>query len=919
MKKICLIILSLLTLACLMTAVACEKTIKSDKHSSDSAPASIDSGEEGGGSSPVDSGDSSGSAPASIDSGEEGGGSSPVDSGDSSGSAPVSHDAPAHVDGYNSLTIYWNNSDNLAKCDAWLWWESKEGSGYLFEADAYGAKCTVYVPEEIDEVGFIIRRNCSDPGGSTWGDAIKDYDGDRAVPMDAEHVEIYLKKGSGAIYYMNEQGELYERLEIKMAGMTDFNKVQFNINPKAKFTDISQFKLICDGQEVAITKVTGLNTKIDTATITTADDMQINKIYTLEIEGYGSRNVVPTRVFDKTEFKDNYLYDGDDLGATSDGSNTTFKVWAPTATEVILNLFTSGNEGSAYKSVAMTPGEKGVWSKTEQCAHGTYYTYTVTTSSGTQEAVDPYAKAVGLNGDRGMVVELEQTDPDDWNSETYKTAESYSDAIIWEVHVRDFSNKIASSQYKGKYLAFTEEGLKNSNGISVGIDYLKELGVTYVQLNPVYDYATVDESGSGRLFNWGYDPKNYNAPEGSYSTDPYNGAVRVNEFKQMVQALHAAGIGVVMDVVYNHTYAANSSLNKIVPYYYYRYNTNGTNSNGSGCGNETASDRAMYSKFMVDSVVYWATEYMIDGFRFDLMALHDTDTMQAIEKALHAVNPCALIYGEGWTGGSSTLGTAKQSTKANINKITTSAGAIGPVGVFNDELRDGMKGDTNGTTRGYINGAANSTTANKVLFGVQGGEKKTSNVNWTVAKGAVINYVACHDNLTLYDKLKASCPTATDEEIVAMNKLAASVLMVSKGMPFMLAGEEMLRTKNGDHNSYMSSDEINNIDWECLKEGSYALELMKFYKAVIALRKDNSFLRNADVTAYVWDDGSYMIDAYYYVNGNEKGRALINPNTYSKTIDASGYTVIFDGAQSVDYAGESTTTVPAKSVVVLKK
>ncbi|MDE7159030.1 MAG: type I pullulanase, partial [Clostridiales bacterium] len=334
--------------------------------------------------------------------------------------------------------------------------------------------------------------------------------------------------------------------------------------------------------------------------------------------------------FSSAAFSNAYTYNGNDLGVTLAENSTQFKLWAPTAASVKLNLFEAGNGGVAYKTVDLTLGEKGVWSYTENLnLDGKYYTYTVKTSLGEQEAVDPYAKSAGLNGLRGMIIDLDTTDPDGWDGTPFNNpnVENYTDAQIWEVHVRDFSNKIKSSKYKGKYLAFTERGLTENN-VPVGIDYLVELGITHVHLLPSYDYASVDEAKPNESFNWGYDPQNYNVPEGSYSTDPTDGAKRVTEYKQMVQALHNAGISVVMDVVYNHTYSLDSNLNKVVPYYYYRYGNDGTPSNGSGCGNETASERAMVRKYMVDSVSYWQNEYNLDGFRFDLMGVHDITTMQ---------------------------------------------------------------------------------------------------------------------------------------------------------------------------------------------------------------------------------------------------------------------------------------------------
>lgn len=312
---------------------------------------------------------------------------------------------------------------------------------------------------------------------------------------------------------------------------------------------------------MTILDISNMGKEVTSGIIEVEETLDISKNYRVVIEGYGEKAVVPTSIFDSEYFIENYTYDGDDLGAIINGDKTTFKVWAPTASKVVLNLFTSGHEGSAYKSVDMVKGDRGVWSYTESCGHGTYYTYTVTTSVGTQEAVDPYAKTAGLNGNRGMVVDLSRTNPEGWGEDNFATGiKTYSDAVIWEVHVRDFSNKIASSNYKGKYLAFTERGLVNEFGQSIGVDYLVNLGITHVHLLPVYDYATVDEANPDSQFNWGYDPKNYNVPEGSYSTNPYDGEVRIKEYKQMVQALHAAGIGVVMDMVYNHTYDAKQLL-----------------------------------------------------------------------------------------------------------------------------------------------------------------------------------------------------------------------------------------------------------------------------------------------------------------------------------------------------------------------
>ncbi|MBR5489687.1 MAG: hypothetical protein IKV79_00280, partial [Oscillospiraceae bacterium] len=532
-------------------------------------------------------------------------------------------------EGHNQLTFYYQSDKGYENCDMWIWFPGADGKGYLFTECEYGAKVIVNVPEGIEEVGFIVRRDCSDPGGSSWGSATKDYESDRFAKIEGKETFVYLLTGDGNQYISKDGGKTLDMAKkFKMASMADEKVIRYTISPKTTISDISDIKVYAGDKEVEIAQLSSLGKEASSGDIILAEAMDLSASYRVVLDGYGEKDVIPMEIFDSRWFADNYHYDGRDLGATISGGNTTFKVWAPTASKVVLNLFEKGDGGEAYKSVEMVKGDKGVWSHTDSCGHGTYYTYTVTTSVGTQEAVDPYARAAGVNGNRGMVVDLSLTNPEGWESaELTDKISSYSEAIIWEVHVRDFSNKIEDSEYKGKYLAFTETGLKNEAGESVGVDYLKELGITHVHLLPVYDYATVDETTPEDEFNWGYDPKNYNVPEGSYSTDPYNGEVRIKEYKEMVKALHEAGIGVIMDMVYNHTYDGNSSFNRIVPYYYYRYDSSGANTSASGCGNDTASERYMFGKFMVESCAYWVKEYKLDGLRFDLMGLHDVETM----------------------------------------------------------------------------------------------------------------------------------------------------------------------------------------------------------------------------------------------------------------------------------------------------
>ena len=825
-------------------------------------------------------------------------------------------------EGMNQLTIYWKaDSIDFETSDMWIWFPGADGRGYQMYPCAYGAKCMINVPKDVTEVGFIVRVKCSEPRGTSWGDATKDYDGDRFVEMNGD-TSVYLISHDGEIYYSDNGGAtLMQKKMVKFVGIVSKNEIKYSISPAVRIESLDQVAVYEGDRRIEIESLSSLNNEVTMGTIKLKEDIDISKLYTVEIQGFARAAAIPTGIFDSEDFIANWTYDGDDLGAVVNGNETTFKVWAPTASRVVLNLFEAGNGGKAFKEVDMERAEKGVWVSTQPVGSGTYYTYTVTTAVGTQEATDPYAKALGVNGERGMVIDLDSTDPSDWENDAYyRNLETYQDAIIWEVHVRDFSNRIAGSKYPGKYLAFTEHGLKNASGEPVGIDYLVDLGITHVHLQPVYDYQTVKEDSDKAQFNWGYDPKNYNAPEGSYSTDPYHGEVRINEFKQMVQALHSSGLAVVMDVVYNHTYEANANLNRIVPYYYYRYTSTGENSNGSGCGNETASDRKMFRKFMVDSVVYWATEYHIDGFRFDLMALHDLDTMQEIEQAVHAINPKAIIYGEGWTGGTSALRADLQADRAYIRKIKASEGAAGAIAVFNDIIRDGLKGSVfNEKDPGYINGDVSKKRANEVAFGLAGGTGYAQ--SWKVDDAMVINYMSAHDNHTLWDKLLKTNPKATDEERAAMIRFGSAIVMISKGTPFWLAGEELLRTKGGNHNSYNASDKVNNIDWDALVPGSLVAETRDWYKSLIKVRKAWSFLRGADVLCELLADNSIVVT--YSENGSVSGIAVINPHDaeINYTLPAeSNWGVLING-DSITESPETTVsgnvTVPALGILLV--
>ncbi len=552
---------------------------------------------------------------------------------------------------------------------------------------------------------------------------------------------------------------------------------------------------------------------------------------------------------------DKQAYDGNDLGAVYKKSGTTFKVWAPIAERVAVKLYATGSsdeEGAQeISTTVMKKGEKGVWSVTiKGDKKNLYYTYLVTNNGVTTETADVYSKAVGVNGNRSMIVDLDSTDPDGWDKDNHVLCDDPTDAIVWEVHVRDFSKSEISGvslKYKGKYLAFTEKGttVGDKGDVSTCVDYLKKLGVTHVQLMPVFDYATVDEtSNDSEEFNWGYDPKNYNVPEGSYSTNPYDGNVRIKEFKQMVKALHDAGIGVIMDVVYNHTYTAKGScFENTVPGYYYRLNEDGSFSDGSGCGNETASEHLMYRKYMIDSILYWTNEYHIDGFRFDLMGVHDVETLNLIREALDKKvknGNRIIMYGEPWTA--SALATKEKTAVKDNAKLLSDR-----IGVFNDTFRDAVKGHVfNAQEPGFVqSGTGVQTLRNSIAANT------VDATAFLKQPSQSVTYVSAHDNYTLYDKLILSTKNdesydQRDESIVDMNKLAAAILMTSQGTIFMQAGEEFARTKLGDENSYISSDKINQLDWNNLIK--YA-DLDSYYQGLIEIRKNFKPFRDPTTTS----------------------------------------------------------------------
>ena len=635
---------------------------------------------------------------------------------------------------------------------------------------------------------------------------------------------------------------------------------------------------------------------------------------------------------------DKLAYNGSDLGAVYSKDNTVFKVWSPTAKKVQLMLYSDGDASavSEYEScVDMEYDEKtGVWAAAVKGdLANKYYTYYIYNGVKGKEVVDIYAKAAGVNGNRGMVVDLDGTDPEGWSSDKHVSVDKPTDAIVWEVNVKDFSKDPASgisANNRGKYLAFTEtDTTVDGSGIgTTGLAYLKDLGVNYVQLLPIFDFGSVDESGSDDQFNWGYDPKNYNVPEGSYSSDPYNGNVRITEAKQMIKAIHDNGMGVIMDVVYNHTYeGAKSWFNMTVPDYYYRFTESGSWSNGSGCGNDTASEHLMFRKFMVDSVVYWASEYHIDGFRFDLMGLHDVDTMKAIREALDKLEggEKIIMYGEGWDMSTSAEPGTVMANQKNIKKMG------GRIGAFNDGFRDGVKGHTfTAGQGGFVQGSGGQAA---VKAGI-----KAEVDNWASVPGQVVTYTSCHDNYTLWDKLVITSGTKENfdvrsENLVAMNKMAAALTLTSQGISFFQAGEEFARTKHGDENSFSSSYKINQLDWNRRNEYN---DLVQYYAGLIEIRKnfapftDDTSKSANEIKFLDTDKGviAYTIENQLTADKQWKTAMLVfNASDKDKEFDLSDenlppeWVVVVNGSSAgvheLAIINEKKVTVPAGTAMML--
>ena len=741
----------------------------------------------------------------------------------------------------------WNGVDTL---DATRKFELED---VTYEGTTYGATATYYADAADSWVGFIVKKP----------DWTKDPDGDRHIDVSdvlSGTVHVYAKTGSALEDFIVDKSEAQVGAKITACiydSITDELTVTTAVPIEGDFS--GSFTLEGPGGEMTVTGISHEEGTCDYV-IGFEGEIDPDSVYTVYYKGTPCMVTVPN-IYSTEYFENENTYAGNDLGATWSAESTFFRLWAPTASAVSVNLYASGTEGTddLIQSVEMTEDVNGTWIATvEGDLNGTYYTYSVTRKGQTVEAVDPYARTTGVNGNRGMIVDLDSTDPTGWEKDTYVTQPNYTDAVIWELHVRDFSiDESSGMENKGKYLAFTEKGTTvPGTDIATGVDYMVDLGINYVHLLPVYDINSVDETVGG--YNWGYDPKNYNVPEGSYSTDPYNGAVRVTEFKQMVQSLHENGIGVVMDVVYNHVAdAGNFCFNKIVPGYFSRIHDDGSYQSNSGCGNDTASERSMVRKYIVDSVLYWAEEYHIDGFRWDLVGLIDYETINEVMAAVHAVNPNILFYGEGWemcTWTTKEGYVGKMTIQPNDIKVNGEAGTFA---FFNDTIRNVIHGGVfDAPAKGFVSGNMKGSTKMTVSFGYTANSLWGSNGSSVDTPLQTINYASCHDNYTLFDNLTIDVMDATGctaeeaaEMAADMNSLAAAYYITAQGVPFIHAGEEMLRSKpdaaqeNGfNHNSYASGDEINSIKWSTLQN-----ELVRtshdYYRGLIAFREAHPAMR----------------------------------------------------------------------------
>ncbi len=841
----------------------------------------------------------------------------PEDNGDDDSTLPKA-DKP-------SIAIHYQRTDgDYETWGYWLWVQGGEGKVFThngkddFGGIAYYALDEIGPNAEIRGIGIIPRKVAE------W---TKDGDQDRMVSFsdyekdENNYYHIYIKQGDINLY-MDAQFNLPEL--VRSAAFETTTSVKVTASAK-----LTKLELLESG--VAIATATSDGATSMTVDFPDGKEADIGKAYTVNATftsgKVSTQSVSVNSLYTTDDFNNKYTYDGDDLGAivSADKTKTTFKVWSPISQSIKLNIYPLGHNGSPSKTVDMQRGEKGVWYHEENDnLAGKYYTYTVTNSKypNGREIVDPYAKSAGRSGKRGQIVDFSDPSltPDGW-TEDYLALDRKS-MVVYETHVADVTSSSTwngTESYRKKFLGMIESGTTyTQNGVTVttGFDHIKELGVNAVQLLPIFDQ---DNDEGNVKFNWGYNPLNYNVVEGSYSTNPDDGYVRIREFKQLVQAYKDAGIGIIMDVVYNHTSGnVGNNFDVLMPGYYYRYNANGSSSNGSGCGNDTASENYMFRKFMIDSVCFWAEEYNLSGFRFDLMGLHDIETMNLLVAALKEINPDIVVYGEPWT--LSTATSAYLATQDNAERYYKGFGQ------FNDQGRDALiKGGLNSvSSKGWVTSStANSGDVAKIIAALQG---KTKSDGYTVNDPEkTVNYVTCHDNYTLYDRIKAA-GIKDETTIKQMAMLANSVILTSNGTSFMLAGEEFLRTKGGDHNSYESGYKVNELDYS-LKIKHY--DMFQNYQKLIALKQSASGLSleqnnvrlNFSATASA-NNTVITLTFKGVVDGVERQFKVIHANgglPAGTTADFDGYTLYLDTLNVSGLTLSSATPIAKYQTIIAYK
>ncbi|MBQ9166037.1 MAG: type I pullulanase [Oscillospiraceae bacterium] len=819
------------------------------------------------------------------------------------------------------IKLHYNRPDGVyTDWSVWFWNAGAEGTDIPFAEEDGETVATYEVAPGVTSVGFIVKL-------PNW--AAKDVDMDQFIDVAAYvsgTVHVYVE--SGVEGYETVLGDdVVSGIKVKENAYKE--GVGIRVAMTAAISDAAEAFTVT-GPEGPLSIASVANDGNNIYTIVTEEALDLYASYTLTYGGEEYPVKMPN-VYSTEAFEGEFTYEGDDLGAAWTAEKTSFRLWAPTAAAVKVNLYEGGTAGEddLIEQLEMTQDVNGTWvASKDGDLNGTYYTYLVDVDGETVEACDPYARTTGVNGQRAMVIDLDSTDPEGWENDTDPHAgQNITDAVIYELHVRDLSvDESSGIENKGKFLGLIETGTTNSEGVSTGLDHIKNLGVTHIHLLPSYDYASVDESKLDvAQFNWGYDPLNYNVPEGSYSTDPYNGEVRVAEMKQMVKGLHDNGISVVMDVVYNHVYSAESfCFNQIVPMYFSRVSDSGVLSSGSGCGNDTASERSMVKKYIVDSVKHWADEYHIDGFRFDLVGLIDTETINEVIEEVHKTHPNVIFYGEGWT-------MSTEVTKEGYTMTTQANSTETPeFAFFSDTIRDAIKGSVfNNSETGYVSGSGAFAGNIKDCF--------LGAATWCKSPSQTINYASCHDNMSLYDRLTQSTPEATVEDRIKMNNLAAAIYMTSQGVPFMQAGEEMLRSKpledgTFDHNSYASPDSVNNLKWDDLNDEAYQ-DVYNYYAGLIAFRKAHPALRMTSaeevaehITALA--DLDFSVNAFHITggaNGEDNDLVVVfNPRTEATTValPEGEWTIYINGEDAGTEAlgtAQGEVSVDAISAMVLVK